>query len=436
MDITEKFFNIVKECQQIKNVINEETGKSKENDTKTEPVTYSKFKQVNWKLEENELKDTFLKEAYQIEKRIYQIQNFLLSIRKSYLNISHLNSTNSMSSVVYFPFNIDGSNETKSIAIQNMTDRQRDDIDQLSKQYIKSCEVQISNLNLKIKSNLDDIIGGRRGSFFSKRKDDFDIDKQIEVIFLHREAIVYSLNIFLMKVADILKNQQEKRLEQNLQKKESLVNKTPNVKKSATETMLSSKLGTGSSTPFKFLNTKNPFKTPGGFNSTTTSAEASPYNNTDFTNNSLNMTSDNANDINLNNMPSLNNKSFPSIEDEINNYYEFDENELSQELRMELEEENQELLEELESDMNQVRQATQSINEISQLQATLSQQLQIQQNIIETLHEDSWKSVDTMKQANQKLLSAQKHFSDRRVWMLVFLVISSLILLFLDWFYS
>jgi hypothetical protein len=239
-----------------------------------------------------------------------------------------------------------------------------------------------------------------------------------------------------MKVADILKNQQEKRLEQNLQKKESLVNKTPNVKKSATETMLSSKLGTGSSTPFKFLNTKNPFKTPGGFNSTTTSAEASPYNNTDFTNNSLNITSDNATNINLNNMPSLNNNGFPSIEDEINNYYEFDDNELSQELRMELEEENQELLEELESDMNQVRQATQSINEISQLQATLSQQLQIQQNIIETLHEDSWKSVDTMKQANQKLLSAQKHFSDRRVWMLVFLVISSLILLFLDWFYS
>jgi len=72
----------------------------------------------------------------------------------------------------------------------------------------------------KKESNLDDIIGGRRGSFFSKRKDDFDINKQIEVIFLHREAIIYSLNILLMKVADILKNQQEKRLEQNLQKKE------------------------------------------------------------------------------------------------------------------------------------------------------------------------------------------------------------------------
>jgi len=78
MDITEKFFNIVKECQQIKNVINEETGKSKENDTKTEPVTYSKFKQVNWKLEEKELKDTFLKEAYQIVIYIYFLIYFIV----------------------------------------------------------------------------------------------------------------------------------------------------------------------------------------------------------------------------------------------------------------------------------------------------------------------------------------------------------------------
>jgi len=56
-----------------------------------------------------------------------------------------------MSQVVYFPFNFDDNDSApKSIAIQNMTDRQRDDIDQLSKQYIKTCEVQISNLNLKI----------------------------------------------------------------------------------------------------------------------------------------------------------------------------------------------------------------------------------------------------------------------------------------------
>jgi len=438
MDITEKFFNIVKECQQIKNVINEETGKSKKGEGVSEPVTYSKFQKVNWKPEENEIKDSFLKEAYQIEKKIYQLQNFLLSIRKSYLNISHLNSTSTMSQVVYFPFNFDDNSdsEPKSIAIQNMTDRQRDDIDQLSRQYIKSCEVQISNLNLKIKHNLDEIIGERRGSFFSKKNNEFDIHKQLEVNFLHRESIVYSLNILLMKVADILKTQQEKRLEQNLQKKESLVHKTPDLKKSVTETMLSSKLGTGASAKFKFLNNKNPFKTPGSFSSTPASSNASPHNNTEF-NTPINVTGggENANDLNISNS-SLNNRSFPSIEDEINNYYEFEENELSQELRMELEQENEELLEELESDMNQVRQATQSINEISKLQATLSQQLQIQQNIIETLHEDSWKSVDTMKQANQKLLSAQRYFSDRRVWMLFFLIISSLILLFLDWFYS
>lgn len=119
--------------------------------------------------------------------------------------------------------------------------------------------------------------------------------------------------------------------------------------------MLSSKLGTGSSTPFKFLNTKNPFKTPGNFNSTTTSIESSSYNNTDFSNVQFNVNSDDTSDSNINNISTLNNRKFPSLDDEINNYYEFDENELSQELRMELEEENQEMLEELESDINQVR---------------------------------------------------------------------------------
>jgi len=119
--------------------------------------------------------------------------------------------------------------------------------------------------------------------------------------------------------------------------------------------MLSSKLGTGASAKFKFLNNKNPFKTPGSFSSTPASSNASPHNNTEF-NTPINLTGggDNANDLNISNS-SLNNRSFPSIEDEINNYYEFEENEISQELRMELEQENEELLEELESDMNQVR---------------------------------------------------------------------------------
>jgi len=66
MDITEKFFNIVKECQQINNVINEETGKSKKSEGASEPVTYSKFQKVNWKPDDSQIKDSFLKEAYHI----------------------------------------------------------------------------------------------------------------------------------------------------------------------------------------------------------------------------------------------------------------------------------------------------------------------------------------------------------------------------------
>jgi len=119
--------------------------------------------------------------------------------------------------------------------------------------------------------------------------------------------------------------------------------------------MLLSKLGTSAATPFKFLNNKNPFKTPGGFSSTPASNDTSPYSNTEFNNTPFNITGDNSMDSNLNHSSSLGSKGFPSIEDEINNYYEFEDNELSQELRMELEEENQEMLEELESDMNQVR---------------------------------------------------------------------------------
>lgn len=104
--------------------------------------------------------------------------------------------------------------------------------------------------------------------------------------------------------------------------------------------------------------------------------------------------------------------------------------------KMELEQENESLLKELEDNLEQVFQATQSIQEISQLQSQLAFHLQAQTETIERLHEEAIQQVDTVKSANDQLRSAQKRFGGRRTFILLFLMVMTVALLWLDYFYS
>ncbi len=99
-----------------------------------------------------------------------------------------------------------------------------------------------------------------------------------------------------------------------------------------------------------------------------------------------------------------------------------------------LEKENQNLLRELESDIDQVVQATQALQEIAQLQSTLSRHLSIQQENIENLHQEALDSVSFVNQANQQLKKTQMYYGQPRWWIFIFLIVASSVLLFLDYY--
>ncbi|KAJ3402833.1 hypothetical protein HDV05_008200, partial [Chytridiales sp. JEL 0842] len=108
------------------------------------------------------------------------------------------------------------------------------------------------------------------------------------------------------------------------------------------------------------------------------------------------------------------------------------EDSIPEDQRLLLEQENEELLAHLESGLDQIRAATQSIHEISDLQSQMATHLQAQEKAIEQLHEDSVQVTETMIQANSYLRNAKRLFGETKIWLLVFFIVSSLVLLFLD----
>ncbi|KAI8838330.1 hypothetical protein BJ741DRAFT_132588 [Chytriomyces cf. hyalinus JEL632] len=109
---------------------------------------------------------------------------------------------------------------------------------------------------------------------------------------------------------------------------------------------------------------------------------------------------------------------------------------LSGQQRLLLEHENELLLEQFEGGLDQIRNAAQSIQAISNLQNQMAQHLQIQEKQIETLQEEAWQATDDVQAATVYLWNAKRLFAESRVWLLAFFVIASFCLLFLDWFYG
>ena len=52
------------------------------------------------------------------------------------------------------------------------------------------------------------------------------------------------------------------------------------------------------------------------------------------------------------------------------------------------------------------------------------------------MHQDAVDSVAMIESGNKYLLNAEKNLSGGRLWVIVFLLVSSGVLLFLDWFGS
>ncbi|KAI8902523.1 hypothetical protein BC833DRAFT_573176 [Globomyces pollinis-pini] len=106
---------------------------------------------------------------------------------------------------------------------------------------------------------------------------------------------------------------------------------------------------------------------------------------------------------------------------------------LSIEEKLLLEAENNSLIEQLEGTLNLVRNATQSINEVSQMQNTLNLHLAAQTELVDSLHSEAKESTLSIEKGNEHLQKADEIFGGPKFWVLILFVLLSILLLIIDY---
>ena len=101
---------------------------------------------------------------------------------------------------------------------------------------------------------------------------------------------------------------------------------------------------------------------------------------------------------------------------------------------MQFEDENAAILRNAEDTLASVQQAESRLLEISQLQTELITHLTHQTELTDQLFEDAIATTSTMEKGNEELREAKRRGKDNRLYILVFLIGSSLSLLFLHYY--
>lgn len=110
------------------------------------------------------------------------------------------------------------------------------------------------------------------------------------------------------------------------------------------------------------------------------------------------------------------------------------EEQLSQVQLQEFESENNALLEHMESQLAGVLSAEKSLLEISAMQTELVRHLVQQTEMVDLLYDQAVASVGQMGDANRELKKARERGGQSRLMLLVFLLMMSFALLFLNWY--
>jgi t-SNARE complex subunit (syntaxin) len=76
------------------------------------------------------------------------------------------------------------------------------------------------------------------------------------------------------------------------------------------------------------------------------------------------------------------------------------------------------------------------MQDIAEMQNTLSLHLSAQSETIQQIHKDTIDSSISIEKGNQYLASAERIFGGPRLWVLIFFLLASFVILFLDYYYS
>jgi len=99
-----------------------------------------------------------------------------------------------------------------------------------------------------------------------------------------------------------------------------------------------------------------------------------------------------------------------------------------------LQAENDRLMNELEGTLEQVKQTESALTEISSMQSQLAVHLAAQTAMTDRLHTEAIQTTERIQGGNLQLIKARERNSTTRKWMLLFLLLMSGVLLFLDWY--
>ena len=102
----------------------------------------------------------------------------------------------------------------------------------------------------------------------------------------------------------------------------------------------------------------------------------------------------------------------------------------------ELELENRDLVELLDGDLEQLRMATQTISQVSEMQSTIAMHLSMQSESINIIGRNVEESKIRVEQGNRHLKKAQELFGGPKNWVLIFFISLSILLLAFDYLYS
>ncbi|KAI9025769.1 hypothetical protein CLU79DRAFT_743005 [Phycomyces nitens] len=320
--------------------------------------------------------DPYTKEAYRINQHITSLKRFLLSIRRAYLSTDNRHSTRKPSPPKPIQ---DGSLFSMFPAnVQQLTDRERDEIDFQAKLVIRQSMDRIKDLEHaeQIRQEAEAAKPSTRLISLFNTLSNTQTTKE-DFLGIHRSSITWLLNKRLMEVSNLQKQQQEIRLRREIEKSENQLFRSTALAPPPQDLM-----------PNSFKPTKS-----------TVSQTWQP--------------------------------SVPEPEPEEMDAFE---EQISQEQLQMLERENSVMLEDLNNTLNQVRTAEKALLEISNLQSQLTHHLAVQTLQTERLYGDSIATTERVEQGNLQLIQSRERNRGTRKFMLAFLLGASLVLLFLDWY--
>ncbi|XJO73781.1 hypothetical protein BDV3_004707 [Batrachochytrium dendrobatidis] len=382
--------------------------------------------------------DPFLQQANKILSHISRLNHYILTIRKPYLQLGN------MASVASFEHALHAQEHPSStmlptatpMEVSLMTDEKKDVLDMQIQAIIKGCLTMIQALSKLIDANAMNDKTDEKTGFLNMFETRTKLAGTIHLKSM-RESVVWILEHRLMSTSNIQQAMQEYRLERSIRHQESylrqdlshlkvLLPKSPDRTTEARSSSLSRFVPNAVKARVgRFKNNRLDSSGSGReslIQSDPILTDSSPQNTSPQHSSTTNTTPFKFD--------------FP-VDPYASNSMDEDESQMTFTVgeRAALEQDNSTMMDQLESTLTQVRTATQSLNEIAQLQSTLAHHLQAQSETIDSIYDDAEKANQTIAKGNDNLKSAQKYFGGPRWWVLYVLLTISGLLLLLDSFF-